>query len=228
MDKKYYKAVFIDIDDTLLDFKKCSQQALEESCKKIGVPYSPNLYAYFHEVDKKLWDRQKLGEINVDEVLQMRFETVCDSLVQKVDPSLFNKTFQASLAKTTVLVDGALEVLEYLSVKYKLFAASNGILEMQTSRLRLSGLQDYFEDLFVSDAIGFEKPDQRFFIHCLEKSNYLAKEVLFVGDSWEADIEGALAVGIETCWFTKNPKKDGITDKTTYQITTLKELRELV
>lgn len=59
MDRKHYKAVFIDIDDTLLDFKKCSQSALEESCKYMGVMYSPDLYDYFHRIDKALWDRQK-------------------------------------------------------------------------------------------------------------------------------------------------------------------------
>lgn len=228
MDKKQYKAVFIDIDDTLLDFKKCSQKALEESCKSIGIKYSSELYEYFHKVDKALWDRQKLGEIKVEQVLQMRFETLCNSLVEKVDPSLFNKKFQESLAKTAVLIDGAEEILHYLSLKYKLFAASNGILDMQTSRLKLSGLYGYFNKLFVSDVIGFEKPDRRFFIHCLKKSNYKSREVLFIGDSWEADVEGAMQVGIDSCWFSKVQKDSKEINKPLYQIEELIELQELV
>ena len=228
MDKKHYKALFVDIDDTLLDFKKCSQNALKESCDYMGVIYSLELYDYFHKIDKALWDRQKKGEINVDEVLQMRFETLCNSFPKEVDAYLFNKTFQKNLANTCVLVQGAKETLHYLSTKYMLFAASNGILEMQTSRLKLSELHIYFKELFVSDDIGFEKPDKRFFIKCLEKSNFKSAEVLFIGDSWEADIEGAMQVGIDTCWFTKEPKDNRAIYKPNYQIEKLDELQELV
>lgn len=228
MDKKQYKAVFIDVDDTLLDFKKCSQKALEESCKSMGIKYSSELYEYFHEVDKALWDRQKLGEINVEQVLQMRFETLCNSLADRIDPSLFNKTFQESLAKTAVLIDGAEEILHYLSLKYSLFAASNGILDMQISRLKLSGLYGYFNDFFVSDVIGFEKPDRRFFIHCLKESNCKSIEVLFIGDSWEADVEGAMQVGIDACWFTKEKNDTKAIYKPNFQIDKLGKLQELI
>lgn len=228
MDRKHYKAVFIDIDDTLLDFKKCSQSALEESCKYMGVMYSPDLYDYFHRIDKALWDRQKKGELNVNEVLQIRFETLCKSLPREVDAYLFNRTFQRNLANTCVLIQGAKEILHYLSTKHTLFAASNGILEMQTSRLKLSGLHNYFKDLFVSDAIGFEKPDRRFFTHCLKESNYKSVEVLFIGDSWEADVEGAMQVGIDACWFTKEPKGTKAIYKPNFQIDKLNKLQELV
>lgn len=224
MKQEKYKAVFIDIDDTILDFNKCSQQALEESCKHIGIPYSYDLYAYFYKVDKALWDRQKLGEISVEEVLQIRFETLCDSLPQTIEPLLFNKTFQANLAKTTVLIAGAKETLQYLSSKYTLYAASNGILEMQTSRLKRAGLYDYFKDLYVSDAIGFEKPDSRFYKSCLSQSKCTPEEVLFVGDSWEADIEGAMQLNIDSCWFTQEPRDNRVK----YQVKTLEELKGYV
>lgn len=216
--------MFVDIDDTILDFKKCSQQALEESCKHIGIPYSYDLYVCFYEIDKALWDRQKLGELSVEEVLQIRFETLCNSFVQEVDSSLFNKTFQANLAKTTVLIAGAKETLQYLSSKYTLYAASNGILEMQTSRLKRADLYDYFKDLYVSDAIGFEKPDARFFNSCLSQSKCTPEEVLFIGDSWEADIEGAMQLHIDSCWFTQESRDNRVK----YQIKTLEELKEFV
>ena len=59
----------------------------------------------------------------------------------------------------------------------------------------------YFSGLFVSDKIGAEKPDPRFFTFCLQRSGFPAEDVLMVGDSLTADIAGAFSVGMDGCWY---------------------------
>ena len=93
------------------------------------------------------------------------------------------------------------EVLERLSADYRIYAASNGVLVMQENRLQLAGLRKYFTDLFVSDDIGYAKPDINYFKECLNRAGLAISEVLMVGDSLASDIAGANIAGIESCWY---------------------------
>ena len=61
-------------------------------------------------------------------------------------------------------MDGALELLQELHGKYRLYAASNGTYEVQRRRIEESGIKPYFEDFFISKQIGFHKPDKKFLI----------------------------------------------------------------
>lgn len=119
-------------------------------------------------------------------------------------------------------------VLHSLSGRFPLFAASNGTLQMQLSRLKSAGLFSYFSDVFVSDEIGFENPDSRFFSKCLHRIHFRPEEVLMVGDSLQADIAGGAKSGLKTCWLNRTKKLNPTDIIPDYEIRGLSELLTLL
>jgi len=196
-----YKALFFDVDDTLLNFKLCSQAALSKAIDIFGIPHDQYIFDLFYEIDNELWAKQKQGLISVQNVLDSRFNELFTRLGINVDSNKFKVAFLENLSNEYILEPGAYDIIRYLSSKYKLYVASNGMLTMQQSRLKQANLFPYFSDLFVSDDIGYEKPDIHFFEECLQRSGLKNKDVLFIGDSLEADILGAHTSGIDTCWY---------------------------
>ena len=123
---------------------------------------------------------------------------------------------------------GAVETIAKLSERYLLYVASNGVLEMQRSRLEIAGLANYFTDLFVSDDIGAEKPSERFFHEAMRRSKTEPGELLFVGDSIEADMIGAARSGIDRCWYNPQHLTAPARPKLNYTITALSELPRIL
>ncbi len=196
-----YKAIFLDIDDTVFNFKRCSKGALEKTFSEMELEYDESIYKAFNEIDEGLWVKQKRNELSVDEVLNVRFVQLKEKLGLDYDSDLFKMNFGYSLGEQCIMEPGIEEVLERLSADYRIYAASNGVLVMQENRLQLAGLRKYFTDLFVSDDIGYAKPDINYFKECLNRAGLAISEVLMVGDSLASDIAGANIAGIESCWY---------------------------
>lgn len=221
-----YKAIFFDIDDTLLDFNAASQSAFYQSFQMLNIDVEDQYYCIFQNIDHALWQTQKLGKITVDDVINLRFQQLFITLDIDADWGAMRDAFQYHLSLEATIEKGACEILDYLHPKYALYTASNGILAMQKSRLQRAHLLGYFSDLFISSDIGHEKPDPRFFEASLTRSQLSANEILFVGDSWAADIEGANNYGIDTCWH--NPKNQQTEDQVTFTIQSLLELKDIL
>lgn len=196
-----YKAVFLDIDDTVFNFKKCSERALEKTFSAMELNYDESIFDAFTEIDEILWTKQKRNELSVDEVLDVRFVQLKEKLGIDYDGDRLRTHFVHSLGEQYIMEPGIENTLERLSGSYRIYAASNGVLTMQENRLQLSGLRKYFTDLFVSDDIGYQKPDTNYFKECLNRAGLEPFEILMVGDSLIADIAGANAAGIESCWY---------------------------
>lgn len=196
-----YKAIFLDIDDTVFNFKQCSKGALEKTFSEMELEFVENIYEVFNEIDEGLWAKQKRNELSVDEVLNVRFVQLKEKLGLDYDSDQFKINFGQSLGEQCIREPGIEELLERLSADYGIYAASNGVLSMQENRLQLAGLKKYFTDLFVSDDIGYAKPDINYFKECLNRSVLATSEVLMVGDSLDSDIAGANIAGIESCWY---------------------------
>ena len=111
------------------------------------------------------------------------------------------------LPKFNYLIEGALEVLEYLKPKYKLFVLTNGFKNIQANKLNNSGINTYFSQVFDSESIGVKKPDPIIFKYALKNTNSKAKDSLMVGDSLEADIMGALSVGMKAIHYANFREK---------------------
>ncbi|MDO4299832.1 MAG: YjjG family noncanonical pyrimidine nucleotidase [Clostridia bacterium] len=199
-----YKAIFFDIDDTIFNFGRCSHRALKAACTICKLPYREETFSVFQSIDNQLWAQQKKGKISVSDVLKIRAEQITKELGRPEMSREFQSVFSENLSGQIETEPFAAEALDSLSQTVKLYAASNGVLQMQISRLKKVGLLQYFSELFVSDDVGYEKPDSRFFSECVRRSGLERKDILMVGDSLTADIAGAKCSQIDCCWY--NPK----------------------
>ena len=167
------KAVLIDIDDTIFDFEKCSKNSFLKTLEKFNLKFKEEDFSYFNKVNDILWTKQKLGEINMGKYFNL-----------DIEKGLFNDLFVKFLYDEIEMVDGIEDLLLYLSDKYKIFTASNGIFKMQENRLKKSNLDKYFDKIFVSDKIGFEKPDKKFFQKIMDLTKFSNDDLIMIGDNW--------------------------------------------
>lgn len=221
------KAVLIDIDDTIFDFEKCSKNAFKKTLKKLDLSYKEKDFLYFNKVNDILWSKQKLGEINIEEVFTHRSNMMSKYFELDIEKEIFNDLFVEFLYDEIEMVDGIEDLLSYLSNKYQIYAASNGVYEMQINRIKKSNLSKYFKDIFVSDKIGYEKPDERFFNKIMDITKYSNDDLIMVGDSIKSDIVGAKNSNIKSIYFNKENKK--ISNKNfTYQVKNLSEIKKIL
>ncbi|MBO7457736.1 MAG: HAD-IA family hydrolase [Paludibacteraceae bacterium] len=207
--KEMYKAIFVDIDDTLLDYIPCCREAFEAA-----LPEHPEYFDIFFKISGRLFSEAKHGQHTVAEVMELypkEFIATIGYPVEKVDP--FKHAFRAAWGTTHTLVPGAKEMLETLKAKgYRLFAASNSFGHLQRSRLEHAGILPYFEDTFISMDIGYDKPDIRFYQEALRRAHLQPHEVLMIGDSMTTDVLGAQAAGIDALFFDR--QKDSLLELT--------------
>lgn len=219
--------ILIDIDDTLLDFNLCAKWAMEETAKKMELILPQDTYDYFKKINASLWKQMEKKEITTDGIYCVRWEMVSQAVGIPFDSKEFEGGFLDHLSKSTIQVDGALELLEYLKGKYKIYAASNGPFEQQVQRMKLSGMDHYLSGYFISEKIGHSKPTSEFFDVCYRETHVAdVSELMMIGDSLSADIKGANDCGIRTCWFDKEGK--GTENAADYTVTHLLEIKEFL
>ena len=221
------KAVLIDIDDTIFDFEKCSKNAFKKTLKKLDLSYEEKDFSYFNKVNDILWTKQKLGEINIEEVFEHRSIMMSKYFELDIEKEIFNDLFVEFLYDEVEMVDGIEDLLSYLWDKYQIYAASNGVYEMQVNRIKKSNLSKYFKDIFVSDKISYEKPDEKFFKKVMNITKFSNDDLIIIGDSIKSDIIGAKNSNIKSIYFNKENKK--ISDKNfTYQVEFLSEIKKIL
>ena len=215
-----YKAIFIDIDDTLLDYIPCRREAF-----LAAMPEHPEYFDIFFQISGRLFSEAKHGLHTIADVMELypkEFIATVGYPPEAVEP--FKQSFRAAWGKTHVLVPEAKETLETLCKRgYRLFAASNSFGHLQRSRLAYAGLLPYFEDTYISMDIGYDKPDIRFYLEALRRSGLQPHEVLMVGDSMTTDVLGAQAAGLDTCYFCRQQETAPV-----HQVRTIARLSELL
>ena len=193
-----YTHILIDLDDTLWDFRKNSKIAMQEIFNDYELinyyDSFESFYCIYMEKNHQLWEQYAKGEVTKDFLSLERFLYPL-RIVGNEDVELAKKMGDDFLHRTAMqsnLVDGALEMLEYLRSKgYILSIISNGFVEVQYTKLRHSGLLPYFSNVFLSEEVGYQKPDVRFFQTVLERLEARPTECLVIGDNLQTDIQGA-------------------------------------
>ena len=118
------KAVLMDIDDTLLDFGKCAEQAMRIGFAEWGLPYDDSTYATFTRINDGLWLMIERGELTTQQLFEFRWNRIFEALGIQADGAAFEKRFLDLLYETAIPVDGADEICRYLKGKYILCAAA--------------------------------------------------------------------------------------------------------
>ena len=204
-----YKAIFIDIDDTLLDYVPCCREAFDAAMRNLTPSLEERegerLFQTFFDIAGRLFSEAKHGKHTIAEVMDLYPKEFMASIgYPQESVESFTRAFRAAWGKTHTLVPEAKEMLDALKSKgYRLFAASNSFAHLQRSRLEQAGILHYFEDTYISMDIGYDKPDVRFFEEALRRSGLQPSEVLMIGDSMTTDILGAQAAGIDALFFDR-------------------------
>lgn len=206
------KAVLLDVDNTLLDFHACAEASMIAALAEHRIPKKETLFRSFLRINDGLWREIEQGMLTKDQLHQIRWNQVFADQGIDFDGVLFEKSFLKYLAQKIYPIEGAYALLEYLSGKYILCAVTNGPYEQQQKRLEAASMLSFFDHLFVSEKIGFEKPSKSFFDACFAAlPGILPEETMIIGDSITADMVGGLQYGIQTCWFNYHhiqPPKD--------------------
>ncbi len=195
------KAILFDLDETIFDFHRSENFALRTTLKENGVEPTDEMVAHYSKVNLSQWKLLEKGEITREQVLYRRFEIFFSDLGLSCDPVKVQRTYESTLSQSFFYLDGAEEMLSEMAEKYRLFIVSNGTARVQDGRIALSGIEKYFEKIFISERIGFNKPDARFFDKCFDLIGDLKRSDCFiVGDSLTSDILGGKNAGITTVW----------------------------
>lgn len=186
------------------------------------------LFQVYNSVNKQLWADYENGKIVLDNLLNSRFSETMLRLGKVVDGVEWENQYRELLGNGCRLIDGAIEVCRSLSVSNRLFVITNGVTQTQIKRLKQSGLYEFFEDVFDSQSIGFQKPSREFFDYVIGHiRDFNLKEALIIGDSLNTDIKGGRMSGIDTCWYNKKSQKCSSEIISTYTISSLAELYDI-
>ena len=193
--------LFLDLDDTILDFHKAERIALSKTLAQFEVAPSEEILSLYHKINKWHWEQLEQGKLTRDEVLVCRFGALFRELGMTVDAQSCARTYEGFLAVGHYFLPGAEEAVASLSRKYRLFLASNGTASVQRGRLTSANLYRYFEAVFVSQELGFNKPAKAFFDACFARiPGFDPGRAVMVGDSLTSDILGGKNAGITTVW----------------------------
>ncbi|MGG0300247.1 YjjG family noncanonical pyrimidine nucleotidase [Bacillus albus] len=226
---KKYKTLLFDVDDTLLDFQKAEKVALRMLFEERGIPLTKEVEAQYKKINKSLWDAFEEGELNRDEVVNTRFSILLKEYGEEVDGILFENNYRSYLEEGNQLMQGAFEFISQIQSEYDLYIVTNGISKTQDKRLRNAGLHPLFQNVFVSEDTGFQKPMKEYFEYVFERiPNFAPEEGLIIGDSLSADIKGGYVAGIDTCWFNPEKKLNDSEIVPTYEVQNFEELYALL
>ncbi|MBQ7874477.1 MAG: YjjG family noncanonical pyrimidine nucleotidase [Oscillospiraceae bacterium] len=218
------KAIFIDIDGTILDFEACVEESMRCGLIERGIEYKDEMLVTFHRINDVFWKDLEQGKITFEELLERRWATVFKELGIDLDGPEFESYFRRRLHESAIPMEGSFEILEYLKAKYRLFAASNGPHEQQVNRLEKAGMLRFFEEVFTSQLIGAEKPSSDFFRYCFNKVRDIRpEESVMLGDSLSSDMKGGNGFGMKTVWL--NLKGEEKPEWVDYEIKSLGEIK---
>lgn len=202
--------LLLDLDDTILDFHKAERIALSKTIRQFGVEPTEEVLNRYHQINKWHWEQLELGIMTRAEVLVNRFGALFQELGIDVEPAACAKSYEHNLSVGHYFLPGAEEAVKQLHENYRLFLVSNGTAAVQHGRLTSAGLYPYFEQVFISQEIGFNKPDKAFFDRCFDRiSGFAPDRALMVGDSLTSDIKGGVNAGLTTVWVNPEHKDCG-------------------
>jgi len=221
--------LFVDLDDTILDFQKAEQIALAKTLQFFGLEPDPEVLSRYHLINKGYWERLERKEVTREKLLVDRFGDLFAEYGICVEPVQCARTYEKNLGTGHYFLPGAREAVEALSKKYKLYLASNGTSHVQAGRLKSANISHFFRGIFISQEIGVNKPDREYFERCFARiPGFDRAKTMIVGDSLSSDILGGKQVGIMTCWVNPKGKPCPEELKPDYEIPALSDLEKLL
>lgn len=206
------KHIFFDLDHTLWDFDKNSELTFNQIFKEQNIQLNvEDFLEVYMPINLNYWRLYREDKISKSDLRYNRLKDSFEALNYSISDDLINKISEdyiAYLPNHNHLFEGTIEVLEYLKEKYELHIITNGFEEIQNLKMQKSGIDKYFKEIITSESVGVKKPNPKVFEFALKKTNAIPQDSIMIGDSYEADIKGALNFGMTAIYFTHNKNKE--------------------
>lgn len=219
-----YTTLYFDLDNTLLDFSAAQASAIKALLPRHGIAPGEEYIKIYSETNRKYWELFERGEIRREDIFEGRFIEFTKIIGVSADTAKMSKDYFSLLSLGHDVMPGAKEVLKYVKGKgYTVCITTNGVSVTQNKRVRESGLQGYFDYIFISEETGHQKPEKEYFDFVTEHTPEKDRgKILVIGDSLTSDIKGGINAGIDTCWVNLTGAKTDLA--VTYEIRNIKEL----
>lgn len=227
--------IFFDLDHTLWDTDKNAKESLQEIHQEIKIQENFNVsFDLFHATYQKhndiLWKKYAKHEVTKSDVRINRFKYSLEEL--NIFDDNINEFFASHFVSRTPLkknlIEGAIELMDYVKDRYTLSIITNGFKEVQYIKMEESGLSKYFSHIFISEEVGHNKPSPDIFKHAMQTSGAsIAENCLMVGDSLEADILGAINAGMKAVYLCPESKNKS-TENNFITVNSLEEIKTIL
>jgi putative hydrolase of the HAD superfamily len=230
----HYEHLFFDLDHTIWDFETNSKEAMLDvyninQLSEKGVPDFDAFFEKYSYHNHRLWDKYSKGQLKQEE---LRWKRMWLSLIEfKIADEALSRKMGASfleiLPNKNKLFPYTIEILSYLKNKgYQMHLITNGFEKVQFNKIEKSNISSYFIEVITSEGSNSLKPNKEIFEHALEKSGASIDKSIMIGDNIEADIIGAMNIGMDTIFVNHI---NAITDiQPTYTVYHLKELENIL
>lgn len=248
MKEKKYDVLLWDVDGTLLNFSESEKWALREAFRSYEIEIDDEIIAVYSAINDALWKKLERGEVEKHQLLRGRFEqlfceffgdgkltgkTIDRDRLKGIEVTEFQQKYQRNLGSVYFYMEDSLTLCKKLRKEgFLQYIITNGVEWTQRNKLHLAGFDEVMDDLFISEVIGYNKPDVRFFETCFEKikekHDLELKRVLVIGDSMTSDIKGAENAGLDSCLYAPGNVNEVKKDNVTYQIAKLWDVEEFL
>ncbi len=220
--------VLLDLDGTLLDFHASEAISLKNTLKKfLNYDANEDDISYFRNVNEELFLNYSEGKMQRIAFQRKRFELMFKKLNMDASYEDANLFYVNDLQHQAALYSDTIEALEYLSKKHNIYIATNGQKIVQKGRIKEANIEKYIKGLYVSDELGFNKPNASFFEEIFKSLNdYNLDNYIMIGDRLDSDILGAKNINIKSIYLNRNG--DFSNSFATYNIKGLKELENIL
>ncbi|MCI2229787.1 YjjG family noncanonical pyrimidine nucleotidase [Polaribacter sp. MSW13] len=193
--------VFFDLDHTLWDFEKNSDLTFQKVFDKQNITVDLSSFLDIYKpLNKEYWKLYREEKVTKSELRYGRLKKTFDAINYTISDELIDVIaieYIDFLPDFNHLFDYTFDILDYLKEKYQLHIITNGFEEVQTKKMKSSKIFHYFDKVITSESVGLKKPNPKVFIHALETANANTDNSIMIGDSIEADIEGAINIGLK-------------------------------
>lgn len=223
-----YPVLLFDIDSTLLDTPANETTALIKMSQDINFDLTPAKIQYYHDLNEDLWQKFESHQVERQYLLDNRFRLYFEHFGMHVDGPKYQQIYRGYFYHEYQLVTHAIELLQAMYPNHHLYIISNGTPAKQDTQLKGSHIDHFFDKVFLSETIGYAKPDKEFFETVeAQITDFNANDMLVIGDSLTADIAGANNAGLDSVWY--NPHHDSINARfnPTYEVSDLLEIKEI-
>lgn len=220
-----YRFALFDADHTLLDFARSEREAVSICLAARGLPTDAETVGLYSRINDGHWKRLEKGLTTRERLKVERFADLFAAIGSEEDPRRMALDYEKTLSTQAHLMDGALELIRALHGKCGLYIITNGTASVQQGRFGRCPLAPYFDQCFISEKIGCNKPEKAFFDAVAASiPGFDPMAALVIGDSLTSDIRGGIGAGLDTCWFNPAGKPAPDDMDITYTVRSLGEI----